>query len=197
MAKTYPEIERRRKRRKQRVVLMAIYAAIAICLAWFFESQATTTIIFVRHAEKMTVPADDPGLSAAGVERARELARQLVDADVMQGIDAIYATPFRRTQETAQPLSAALDIPITSYEPDDNSAVLDDILARHKGRIVLVVGHSNTLPTLIADLGASKRVPPIEEDEYDNLYLVSIPWFGKTKTIRLRFGEPYRPAASP
>ena len=48
---------------------------------------------------------------------------------------------------------------------------------------------------LIADLGASKNVPPIEEFEYDNIYLVSIPWFGKTKTIRLRFGEPYQRAA--
>lgn len=196
MAKTFPEIERRRKRRKQRAILMAIYVAIAICLAWFFESQATTTIIFVRHAEKEAVPADDPSLSPAGQRRAAELARQLVDADVIQGVDAIYATPFRRTQETAQPLAAALDLPITSYEPDDNAAVLSDILARHKGKIVLVVGHSNTLPTLIADLGASKRVPPIEEDEYDNLYLVAIPWFGKTKTIRLRYGEPYRPTAA-
>ncbi len=61
----------------------------------------------------------------------------------------------------------------------------------HKGKIILVVGHSNTLPTLIAALGASKKVPPIAEMEYDNIYLISIPWFGKTKTIRLRYGIPY------
>jgi len=46
---------------------------------------------------------------------------------------------------------------------------------------------------MIANMGASKNVPPIAEDEYDNIYLVSIPWFGKTKTIRLRYGEPYVP----
>ena len=45
---------------------------------------------------------------------------------------------------------------------------------------------------LIANLGASKKVPPIAEGEYDNIYIISIPWFGKTKTIRLRYGEPYR-----
>ena len=44
---------------------------------------------------------------------------------------------------------------------------------------------------LIANLGASKKVPPIAEGEYDNIYVISIPWFGKTKTIRLRFGDPY------
>jgi len=47
------------------------------------------------------------------------------------------------------------------------------------------------VPELIANLGASKKVPPIHESEYDNIYIISIPWFGKTKTIRLRFGEPY------
>ncbi len=191
MASTAHDVDRRRRRRKRRVVIFLIYAAIALGLAWFFESQATTTIIFVRHAEKATEPADDPPLTPAGRRRVAELTRQLRDADVIQGIDAIYATPFRRTRETAQPLSEALGIPITSYDPDDNEAVLEDILDRHKGKIILVVGHSNTLPGLIADLGASKRVPPIADDEYDNIYVVAIPWFGKTKTIRLRYGEPY------
>ncbi len=191
MASTAHDVDRRRRRRKRRVVIFLIYAAIALGLAWFFESQATTTIIFVRHAEKASEPADDPPLTPAGGRRVAELTRQLRDADVIQGIDAIYATPFRRTRETAQPLSEALGIPITSYDPDDNEAVLEDILDRHKGKIILVVGHSNTLPGLIADLGASKRVPPIADDEYDNIYVVAIPWFGKTKTIRLRYGEPY------
>ncbi|MBT8084568.1 MAG: histidine phosphatase family protein [Woeseia sp.] len=196
MANPLPDAERRRRRRKRRVALIAIYVAIAICLAWFFESQATTTIIFVRHAEKAAAPADDPGLSAAGQVRAAELTRQLRDADVIQGIDAIYATPFRRTVETAQPLADTLDLPITRYDADDDAALFQDILSKHKGKIILVIGHSNTLPRLIAELGASKRVPPIAESEYDNLYLVSIPWFGKTKTIRLRFGAPYLPPST-
>lgn len=197
MASSAPDAERRRRRRRRRAVVVVIYTAIAVGLAWFFESQATTTIIFVRHAEKAAVPGDDPPLSPAGRRRVAELTRQLKDADVIQGIDAIYSTPFRRTQETAQPLAEALDLPITTYEPaEDNEAVLEDILDKHKGRIILVVGHSNTIPQLIADLGASKRVPPIDEDEYDNLYLVSIPWFGKTKTIRLRYGEPYAPTVT-
>ncbi len=48
---------------------------------------------------------------------------------------------------------------------------------------------------LIANLGASKKVPEISYGEFDNIYIVSIPWFGKTKTIRLRYGEPYIGAA--
>ncbi len=185
--------EKRRRRRRRRIQILILYTAIAVGLAWFFESQATTTIIFVRHAEKEISVGDDPELSDAGKVRAAELTRQLVDADVIRGIDAIYATQFRRTQETAAPLADALDIPINTYDADDTESVLDEIVRKHKGRIILVVGHSDTLPDLMANLGASKRVPLIADGEYDNIYIVSIPWFGKTKTIRLRYGRPYVP----
>ncbi|MEX2125486.1 MAG: phosphoglycerate mutase family protein [Woeseia sp.] len=185
------ETDRKKKRRRRRIQIVIVYVAIAIGLAWFFESQATTTIIFVRHAEKAATPPDDPELSDAGKRRVAELTRQLVDADVVAGIDAIYSTPYKRTVETARPLAEALDLPINRYDADDNEAVLETILKEHKGKIILVVGHSDTLPALIADLGASKKVPQIGEMEYDNIYVISIPWFGKTKTIRLRYGEPY------
>ena len=190
------EQDRRRRRRRRRIQVIIIYTAIAIGLAWFFESQATTTMIFVRHAEKAASPADDPGLSPAGQQRVAELTRQLVDADVVAGVDAVYSTPFRRTQETAKPIADALDLPVNTYDAEDVEPILEHILKQHKGKIILVVAHSNTLPVLIANLGASKKVPPIAEDEYDNIYIISIPWFGKTKTIRLRFGEPYIPSES-
>jgi len=185
--------ERRLRRRRRRIQAVVIYVTMALGLAWFFELQATTTIIFVRHAERALEPADDPALNDAGRRRAAELTRQMIDADVVAGIDAIYSTQFRRTQETAQGVADALDLPVHIYSSDDNEAVLNTILKSHKGKIILVVGHSNTVPTLIADLGASKKVPPINDSEYDNIYVVSIPWFGKTKTIRLRYGEPYVP----
>jgi len=189
--------DRKRRRRRRRIQVIIIYTAIAVGLAWFFESQATTTIIFVRHAEKAAAPAGDPALSPAGQQRAAELARQLVDADVIRGVDAIYSTPLRRTKETAQAVADALDLPVNIYDAGDTEPILDNILKKHKGQIILVVAHSNTLPVLIANLGASKRVPPIAEDEYDNIYIISIPWFGKTKTIRLRYGEPYVPDDAP
>ena len=193
MSKGLTTAERRKRRLRRRIQIVIIYTAIAVGLAWFFELQATTTMIFVRHAERALEPADDPGLNEAGKRRVAELTRQLVDADVVAGIDAIYSTPFRRTLETAQPLATALGLEVNQYDPADNEAVLAEILKTYKGKIILVVGHSNTVPTLIADLGASKKVPPIGHSEYDNIYIVSIPWFGKTKTIRLRYGEPYDP----
>jgi 2,3-bisphosphoglycerate-dependent phosphoglycerate mutase len=185
--------ERRKRRRSRRIQVIIIYTAIAVGLAWFFESQATTTVIFVRHAEKLQVKGSDPELSEAGRQRAAELARQLVDADVVAGIDAIYSTPYRRTEETAQPLASALNVPISSYDAANTETIIDEIVKQHKGKIVLVVGHRNTVPAMIGNMGASKKVPDIDENEYDNIYIVSIPWFGKTKTIRLRYGAPYVP----
>lgn len=194
MSKTQSETDRRRHRRRRRIQVIVIYVAIAVGLAWFFESQATTTVIFVRHAEKAAEPEDDPGLNEAGQLRAAELARQLVEADVVAGVDAIYSTSYRRTEETAQPLAAALSLPITSYDASNTETAMDEIVRKHKGKIILVVGHSNTVPALIGNMGASKKVPEIHDDEYDNIYIVTIPWFGKTKTIRLRYGTPYQPS---
>jgi len=194
MQKSKSDIDRRRRRRRRRLQVIILYTAIAVGLAWFFESQATTTVIFVRHAEKALLPEGDPGLSAAGQRRAVELARQLVDADVVAGVDAIYSTSYRRTEETVQPVAEALSLPIISYDASNTETIVDQIVRAHKGKIVLVVGHSNTVPAMIGNMGASKKVPEIDEDEYDNIYVVSIPWFGKTKTIRLRYGAPYIPA---
>lgn len=185
--------DRRKKRFRRRIQVVVGYTVIAVGLAWFFESQATTTMIFVRHAEKAAVPVDDPNLSEVGAIRARELARQLVDADVVAGIDAIYSTWTRRTMQTAKPIADALGLEISVYgNEEDDELVVDAMVNDNKGKIILVVGHSDTLPKMIAALGASKKVPWITENEYDNLYLISIPWFGKTKTIRLRYGESYK-----
>ena len=184
---------RRKKRRKRRLQGAVLYIAIAIGLAWFFESQATTTIIFVRHAEKNLSVEDDPELTEAGQRRVFELTRQMKDADVVAGIDAIYSTPFRRNLATVEPLSELLELPINLYNKNEYESVLETILDKHKGKIILVVGHSDTLANLMAELGASKSVPVIADNEYDNIYIVSIPWFGKTKTIRLRYGKPYDP----
>ncbi|HNP64277.1 MAG TPA: phosphoglycerate mutase family protein [Woeseiaceae bacterium] len=194
MRNSESDADRRRRRRRRRIQVIIIYTAIAVGLAWFFELQATTTVIFVRHAEKASIEGSDPELSDAGKARAAELARQLVEADVVAGVDAIYSTTFQRTEQTARPVADALGLPITPYDAMNTETIIDDIVKAHKGKIILVVGHSNTIPALIANMGASKVVPPIAEDEYDNIYIVTIPWFGKTKTIRLRYGAPYVPA---
>ena len=52
-------------------------------MAWFFESQATTTIVVTRYADSVQ---DGDTLSPPGERRAEELARILSDVDVVAGI---------------------------------------------------------------------------------------------------------------
>jgi broad specificity phosphatase PhoE len=183
---------RRRRRRLRRQAAVLIFLMVAFGLAWFFESQATTTVIFTRYADRDAAQGgDNPGLSPAGQARAEELARVLADVDVVAGVDAIFATQYRYTQETVDPLAHRLHLPVQVVDVNDVNGLLDRILKDYKGKVVLVVTHTEPLPVLIRELHGSKKLPDMGENEYDNLYIVSIPWYGKVKTLRLKYGAPY------
>lgn len=182
---------RRSRRRLRRQAAVLIFLMVAFGLAWFFESQATTTVIFARYADIDRSQGDNPGLSPAGQARAEELARVLADVDVVAGVDAIFATQYRYTQETAEPLARRLHLQVQVVDVKDVNGLLEHILKDWKGKVVLVVTHTEPLPMLIQELHGSKKLPPMAEEEYDNLYIVSIPWYGKVKTLRLRYGEHY------
>lgn len=192
-----PDERRRRRRRLRRQAAVLLFLMLAFALAWFFESQATTTVIFARYAEIEAGAGANPGLSAAGQARAEELARVLGKADVVAGVDAIFATQYRHTQETVEPLARALRLPVHVVDVTDTGALLERILGEWKGKVVLVVTHPEPLPVLIRELHGSKKVPAMAATEHDNLYVVSIPWYGKVKTLRLKYGAPYVPPAAP
>ena len=187
---------RRKRRRQRRLVSIVGFLLFATGMAWFFELQATTTVIVTRYAEKPSVTAADTGLNARGQERARELARVLTDVDVVAGVDAIFVLPLKRSKETGIPLASLNNAPVhTIDDPEDVEALVLRILDEYKGKIVLVVTEPDIIQPLIAEMHGSKKLPEMADKEHDNLYIVSIPWFGKVKTLRLRYGLPYRPEA--
>jgi broad specificity phosphatase PhoE len=148
-------------------------------------------VIVIRHAEKGTLPADDPSLSDAG--RARALA--LIEA--MTGVDvgAIYSTQYRRTRETAAPLATKIGVeatvvPVTGTNSATyHSELASDILAKHRGKTVVVVGHSNTVPALVAALGGRTDIT-LTESQYDRMYIVVIAEERDPQTISVRYGAP-------
>ncbi len=178
------------KRRRSRLIPISIYLVVVFLLAWFFESQATTTIIFVRNADIDTTTAvnGDPELSVVGHQRAELLADALADIDVVAGVDAIYASEFRRTQQTAAPIARRLDLDVQIRDPYQIEEFMADVLDEHKGEIVLVVTHADVLAPLVEELHGSKNIPAMDDVGDDNIYIVSIPWFGKVKTLRLHYG---------
>lgn len=149
----------------------------------------TTTVILVRHAEKAVVPGDDPPLSPEGEARALALRDALRDA----GVTVALVTRYRRTGDTALPLAQKAGVPMEKVEIGANverhARRVADAVSRHAGRTVLVVGHSNTLPAIIAALGGG-AVGPIRDNEYDDLFVLQKPADGPVRLIRARYGAP-------
>ena len=191
MAATLPSSTDRRRRRRLRLFPIVFYTVGALGLAYFLAERPTTTVVFVRHADIDTaMSADDAApLNARGRLRAELLADFLEDIDVVAGVNAIYASEKRRTQETAAPLAKRLNLEVQIADHHDTQGFMDHVRKEHAGEIVLIVSHSDTIAPLIDELHGSKRLPPIAPDEYDEVYIVTVPWYGKVKTLRLHYGE--------
>lgn len=165
-------------------VLLICVLIIVIVVGWLFCFQTATTVLVVRHAEKAD-PIGDPPLSPEGQIRAETLVHVAGDADVA----AVYATEYLRTQQTVQPLATHLGLPVSEVNADDVEGLVDQILADHAGEVVLVAGHSDTVPAIIEELGGDP-IPPIAENEYDNLFVVTVCRCGAPNVVHLRYGEP-------
>ncbi|MEZ5499882.1 MAG: phosphoglycerate mutase family protein [Steroidobacteraceae bacterium] len=163
-------------------VLLAILLLAVGAILWLQNS--TTTIVLVRHADKELVSIDDPPLSSAGSERAAGLAR-LFGARDGQRIQAIYVSNTRRARETARPLADALAIEPTIYDAAASKELVGRILREHRGELVLVVGHSNTVPQMVEQLAGGTTVTPIRDDDYSNLYIVTLPRFRRASVLHL------------
>ena len=140
-----------------------------------------TTILLVRHAEKSTTPPENPLLNEKGRARAASLVTLLGAA----GIQAIFTSQYARTHETAEPLAKHLGLTIQQRDAGDTQKLIGEILSRYRGKVVLIVGHSNTLPEMIQALGGG-TIPEIEDTEFDNLFVVTVYGPGKAKAIRLK-----------
>lgn len=174
----------------------------------------TTVVLVVRHAERAS-DAPNSDLSPAGLARAdaiAAIARSL-------GVQAVYATDFCRTAQTAQPTAIALGVPVRIVATGNVNARLDDcspaiaarwdavaeptpggiakrVLEERSATVVLVVGHSNTVPAIATALGA--RVCPeliapdaqdrcwLTEDRHDDLFIVRVPVDGGAVGAELR-----------
>ena len=58
----------------------------------------------------------------------------------------------------------------------------------HSGQIVLIVSHPENLPGLIVQLQGSKKINIESLINNDQLFIVTVPWFGKVKTLQLTYG---------
>lgn len=148
--------------------------AFLIVVSLAAGASAQQTVFVVRHAERTDTAAGgtpmmaaDPELSDAGRARAESLAVALKDARIV----AIFSTEFKRTQATAAPLAKALGVQVTTINSKEPAKLIEAVKAA--GGNVLVVGHSNTVPAIVKDLGVAGPVT-VGDAEYDNLFVVTL-----------------------
>lgn len=139
-------------------------AFIAALVLGATPAEAADTIYVVRHLQKAT--GDNPALTAEGAAGAQRIAEMLAT----KGVTAVFATPTRRAEETAAPLAKRLGISVTHYDPKAPNALVTT-LASVRGA-ALVVGHSNTVPDLVAALGGAKPAAMSEQD-YGTIFVVN------------------------
>ncbi|HEV2867180.1 MAG TPA: phosphoglycerate mutase family protein [Allosphingosinicella sp.] len=137
-------------------VFAAALAALSACATAPPEVPAPAYYV-MRH---LNTPAGerDPDLTAEGQRQAALLATRLADAPPA----AIYVSTFKRTQQTAAPLAARLGLAPIVYDSADTAALVARVQAGP--RPALIVGHSNTVPGIVEQLGGQRPEPLAHED---------------------------------
>ncbi len=162
-----------------------LVAALALLLpAGSIQAQAAPITVFVvRHAEKgPEVP--DPSLTPQGQQRAAALARVLNDSRVT----AIFASEFKRTQETVTPLAAPAGLTTTVVPAGKLDSLIVRLRALPPGSRALVASHSNLVHLIVEKLSGVK-VPPLTDADYDRLVVVTVMADGRGEAVVLRYGE--------
>ncbi len=158
----------------------------------FLKELQATTVLLVRHAEpdyENKDPYDpdykreDPHLNTDGRARAQQLVQVACKADVK----AVYTTDCKRTRQTVQPLADYQNLQPILY--DNIGELVAQVLSDHKGEVVLVAGHSPSVPWIIDELGGD-GTSCSPENEFDILCIVTIYESGKAKVVNLQYGEP-------
>lgn len=152
-----------------------MFKAVAVAV-WFtglitlYAQQPVTTFILVRHAEKdMTQSTPDPDLSVEGRNRALRLAAMLQHTSIA----ALFSTPFARTRQTVEPLARHCGLPIQDFQLHA-AEELDRIFRQYAGKIVLLCGHSNTVPAWVNYLTGSNHYQVFDDTDYGNIIVVSV-----------------------
>src|SRR5690606_34514351 len=122
-----------------------LFAFITSSIISFAQEVDVTTYYLIRHAEKdLSNPSEkNPHLDSVGMNRAEKWKNLFNNV----AFDAVYSTNYHRTIETAQPTAAKNNLNITIYDP--RAFNIEDFKKQTEGKIILIVGHSNTIPKVV------------------------------------------------
>ncbi len=143
---------------------------LTIFLAFSIPENDCSTFYLIRHAEKVRINKTDkdPALNEKGMIRALNWRDFFIDKDISK----IYSTNYKRTLETVKPIEVAMGLTAILYSP--SSIDYKNFISSNKGEIVLVVGHSNTIPDFVNELINDQVYSQIDDLNNSNLYIVSL-----------------------
>ena len=136
----------------------------------YISSEQCSTFYLIRHAEKVRTDKSDkdPKLNEYGMLRAIKWQEYFSD----KNISKIYSTNYKRTLETVKPIQESSDIIPIIYSPSDID--YKNFIMSNKIEVVLIVGHSNTIPDFVNGLINENVYSQIDDLNNSNLYVVNI-----------------------
>jgi broad specificity phosphatase PhoE len=149
--------------RRRNFLILAIFM-LAGCASFQPTNAPAPNIYIMRH---LNTPqgAVDPDLTPQGMATAVALA-QWISRDPPS---VIFVSNTKRAKQTAAPTAARYGVSPTLYDPRDTPGLVTSVLAQRG--TVLIVGHSNTVPDIIAALGGERPEPLVHEDFGDIWHL--------------------------
>lgn len=158
--------------------LAAFSAAVVVSfVTWLWSTADSTTVVVVRAAES------DAGAAMLG----QILADRLGDAASPGHIGVIYCVPGSAAKATAAAVAGRLGLVPVEFQEPDPRAWAARVLRDHAGARVLIVAGGAAIPELVTELGARETVRPPAADEFDTMYVVTMPRIGRANFVRLRY----------
>lgn len=184
-----PSLTRRRRTFLAPLWMLAWGGILLLAAAFFYwNSATTTTIVVLRHAEKQAGTIDDAPLSPEGEQRATRLAQMFGDSEAFGRVTRIYVSDTHRAQQTVADLAQRLNLkPAVVDSTESIGDLAHQLLRENRGGLAIVIGHSNTVPQLVAELAHVSKVPAIGEEEFDTLYVVTVPTIGRSSVLRMKY----------
>jgi broad specificity phosphatase PhoE len=150
-----------------RLFLLALLPALAACAtpsSTAAPAAPEPTYFVMRHLHTPQGERD-PDLTAEG----QAAAQRLVQMFTRERPAAIYVSSFKRSQQTAAPLAARLGLTPIVYDPADTAGLVARVRAGPWP--VLIVGHSNTVPDIVEQLGGP-RPAPLTHPDFGDLWRI-------------------------
>ncbi len=140
------------------LILAALSAAAAACATPAPPAPRAAPPVFVMRHLHTPEGERDPDLTAEG----QRVAALVPGWFGRHPVRAIYVSDYRRTRQTAAPLAARFGMTPIVYDPRDTPALIARVRA---GPLpALIIGHSNTVPDIIEQLGGTRPAPLVHAD---------------------------------